>query len=116
MEIFLTVLFLGSALTFSLAMTNFFENISKETLTEPAEVRCARENIQPNASCCNGAPLETREYHITFFLPSTGKNLKCRVPKKMLNDFKVGMTGQITHKGTWFKCFVEDAQGLVIKK
>jgi len=41
MEIFLTVLFLGSALTFSLAMTNFFENISKETLTEPAEVRCA---------------------------------------------------------------------------
>ena len=114
MEIILTVLFVIAALTLFLATTNFFENISKETLTEMAEVQSARENIQQNGCGCSGAPLETRDYHITFLLPSNGKKLKCRVPEKMLKEFKVGMTGQLTHKGTWFRSFSDESQGVTI--
>jgi len=110
MQTFLTVLFLGSAVTMCLAMTNFFENITKETRTEPAEVRSTCENVKQNTCGCNGAPLETRDYFITFFLPLSGKNLKCRVPKKKLYEFKAGATGKLTHKGSWFKGFTEESK------
>lgn len=116
MEIIIFVLFIVSAVALFLATTNFFENITKETLTEPAEIISARENIQQNGCGCSGAPLETRDYHITFMLPSNGNKLKCRVPEKMLKEFKVGMTGQLTHKGTWFKCFADESQGVTIGK
>lgn len=114
MQIFLTVLFLGSALVMFLAMTNFFENITKETRTEPAEVRSACESIKQNSCGCNGAPLETRDYLITFFLPLSGKTLKCRVPKKKLNEFKAGAKGKLTHKGSWFRGFTEESNELTL--
>lgn len=116
MEIFLTTLFLTASVVMFLAITNFFENITKGTRTEPAEVRSACGNIQQNSCGCNGAPLETRNYYVTFFLPLSGENLKCRVPEKNLSDFKVGLTGQLTHKGSWFKGFAEESQELTHEK
>lgn len=114
MQIFLTILFLTASVVLCLAVTNFFENIAKETLTEPAEVQSACGNIQQNSCGCNGAPLETRNYYVTFFLPLSGKNLKCRVPEKKLSAFKVGVTGKLTHKGSWFKGFAEESQEVTL--
>jgi len=116
MQIFLTTLFILAVIITSLAMTNFFENITKETLTEPAEVRSSCENIQKNGCGCNGAPLETRDYYITFFLPLSGKKLKCRVSQKKLSNYKVGMIGNLTHKGSWFKGFTEESQEFTLVK
>lgn len=116
MEIFLTVLFLTSALTLFLATTNFFENITKETRTELAEVRSSCESIKQNSCGCNGAPLDTRDYFITFFLVSSKENLKCRVPQKKLSEFKAGTTGQLTHKGSWFKGFLDKSPEIWLEK
>ena len=110
MQTFLTVLFIGSALVVFLATTNFFENVTKETQTEPAEVLSACDSITQNSCGCNGAPLETKDYYITFYLPLSGKNLKCSVSKKKLQHFRAGATGMLTHKGSWLKDFTEESQ------
>ena len=116
MQIFLAVLFIASSLTLFLATTNFFENITKETRTELAEVRSSCGRIKQNSCGCNGAPLETRDYFITFFLPLSGENLKCRVSQKKLREFKIGTTGQLTHKGSWFKGFTDKSPEIRLEK
>lgn len=116
MQTFLTFLFIASALIIFLATTNFFENITKETKTELAEVQSACGNIQQNSCGCNGAPLETRNYYVTFFLPLSGEKLKCRVSEKKLREFKAGTSGQLTHKGSWLKSFTDDAQEITLEK
>lgn len=116
MQTFLTVLFIGSALIIFLATTNFFENINKETRTEPAEVLSACDSITQNSCGCNGAPLETKDYYITFYLPLSDKKLKCAVSKKKLQHFRAGATGTLIHKGSWLKDFIEDSQQVNLGK
>lgn len=105
MEELFGILFFIGAIIFYLATTDFFENMSKPTLTETAQVMSVRELLQENGFNDGGAPLETTEYYVIFHLPSHDKKMKFGVPKKVFHTFETGMVGEITYRGTWFKSF-----------
>ena len=99
------LLFFIGAIIFYLATTDFFENMSKPTVTETARVTSVRELLQENGFNDGGAPLETTEYHVTFLLPFKDKSMRFIVPKKVFHTLETGMVGELTYKGTWFKSF-----------
>jgi hypothetical protein len=110
MEELFGVLFLLGAIIFYLATTDFFENMSTQTVTETAEVMNVRELLQENGFNDGGAPLETTEYYVTFHLPSTDKKMKFGVSKRLYRTFETGMVGEITYRGTWFKGFHQNEE------
>lgn len=97
--------FFMGAIIFYLATTDFFENMSKPTVTETVEVMKVREFLQENGINDGGAPLETTEYYVTFLLPSIDKKRSFRVPKKVFHTFEPGMVGELSYRGTWLKSF-----------